>query len=71
MRWASHKQLRLDASWARRQARYKWHRWWAWHTVTIDGVAVLFETIERRRKDSWVTPWEYRDPQPYPWQDVS
>jgi hypothetical protein len=41
----------------------KWHNWFAWRPVSVDGHIVWLENIERRsglRINKTVYEWEYR-----------
>lgn len=59
VRWVIRHPLR-----ARAERRSRWHRWFAWMPVGINGTAVWRETVERRRVECYAEAmtrdWEYR-----------
>lgn len=44
---------------------FKWHTWFAWCPVIVNGQSVWLERIERKHVAGWNVPcgdWEYRLP---------
>jgi hypothetical protein len=63
MRFRTHDEKYMD------RLSLRWHRWFAWHPVTVDGALVWLETVERHAAkvdvyddmgSAWAYGWKYR-----------